>query len=294
MLDPEIQIPGGGEGSGVLGQTATQGLSDAAAKKSGRKAAPSSGVRKKRETRARLDAGPADGIPHSGDAHVVSDAVGRCFSDPLVQEISSLHRQRRRWLKARNALILQGKAACRSFCHGDKKAGNAAFARIVAGEARDDDFALTLVLAPFLPAIARFDEELKPIEKALEKRASKLPVASFINDVRGVAIGSLAAIVGEAGDLSEYKSIMAVWKRFGMAVIDGERQRKCADPEKALRHNYFPERRSIMWNIGNGLIGAMGRGRRPFVGEDISLRTDWSPYERLFVERLRIEAEKDP
>lgn len=217
------------------------------------------------------------------------------FSDPLVAEIVQLHRMRRRWMKAKNALILQGKAFGRAVCDGNKEAGSAAFDRVIGGKAGPGDDTLIIALAPFAAAIARFDEDIGPIEKRLAKLAKGLPIASFVESVKGLGWSSVATIVGEAGDLSAYPSVAGVWKRMGLAVIDGDgRQRKVADADRAMIHGYNPERRSVVWNAGNNVIGGMGNGKRPLSGEDVEGREDWTHYEKLFVHRLRYEAARDP
>ena len=239
--------------------------------------------------------GQTDGGRSASEDRSFSAAVDLRFSDPLVAEIVQLHRMRRRWIKARNALILQGKAFGRAVCGGDKIAGSAAFDRVVRGAPTEADAVLADALLPFVAAIAHFDASLGPIERRLERLAKRLPVAPFVEATRGLGYGSVAAIVGEAGDLSAYPSVAGVWKRMGLAVIDGDgRQRRVADAERALIHGYNPERRSVVWNAGNGVIGGMGLGKRPLSGEDIEARTDWTEYERLFVARLRHEAARDP
>lgn len=233
--------------------------------------------------------------PHSAPA-----APDLRFSSPLIAQIVMAHRQRRGWINARNRILLQAKAICRGWCDGDKKAADVLWKRVSTGGATPEEGALVMALAPFMPAIEIFEKGtgdhpgIVGISRTLEKLAAELPIAGFVRGVRGVGLGSLASIVGETGDLSEYRSVSAVWKRLGLAVIDGERQRKCADVEKALLHGYSPARRSVMWNAGCGLIGGMGNGKRPMVGEDLSGRTDWTPYEILFVERIRYEAARNP
>lgn len=176
------------------------------------------------------------------------------FIDPLVAEIVQLHRMRRRWMKARNSLILQCKAFGRSLSDGDLDLGNAAYERVVTGKMKPGDEVLAMAMVPFVPAIERFDEEMKPIERQLEKLAKRLPVAAWVKSVKGLGWGSLAAIVGEAGDLSQYPTVSGVWKRMGLAVIDGDgRQRKCADADKAAVHGYNPERRAVVWNMADSL-----------------------------------------
>jgi hypothetical protein len=69
---------------------------------------------------------------------------------------------------------------------------------------------------------------------------------------------SLAAIVGEAGDLSNYANPAKLWKRLGLAVMpDGTRQRRVTGVE-GLEHGYSPARRSVVWNIGACIVKAGG------------------------------------
>lgn len=176
------------------------------------------------------------------------------FSDPLVAEIVQLHRMRRRWMKAKNALTMQGKAIGRAACDGDKKAGSAAFDRVKNGKAKPEDADLEIALLPFIAAIAHFDKSVRPIERELEKLAKRLPIAPWAKTVTGLGWGSIAAIVGEAGDLSQYPSVAGVWKRMGLAVIDGDgRQRKVANADAALIHGYSPERRSVVWVMADSM-----------------------------------------
>jgi hypothetical protein len=65
--------------------------------------------------------------------------------------------------------------------------------------------------------------------------------------------------VGECGDIGSYKSASAVWKRMGLAVIGGERQRRIAGAD-ALLHGYSPQRRAVAWNLGVSLMRAQKVG----------------------------------
>jgi len=133
----------------------------------------------------------------------------------------------------------------------------------------------------------------KIAEKELQKLVKEHPLAPWFKSTYGASLNALAAIIGEAGDVSKYKSVAALWKRFGLAVIDGQRQRRVSGAD-ALLHGYAPARRSVMWNIGCQLIGCMGKGPRPTLGEDVSERDDLSPYQKIFIDRLRYEAGRDP
>lgn len=109
----------------------------------------------------------------------------------------------------------------------------------------------------------------KPYEKRLEKLAQELPVWPWVASVRGFGPLGLAQIVGECGDLHGYANPAKVWKRMGLAVIDGERQGKRTDPEEALAHGYSPHRRSLMYVISDSLIKGNREGeyRTYYLGE---------------------------
>lgn len=230
------------------------------------------------------DLGHAPHVPHLLAAEVAN----------LIAEIQALWRRRVQWHRAEKSLTLQASAICRGFAGGDKRAAGKMLARIEDGETAPEDIMAEIAVTPLLAARATLHYERGAVEKALAKMVRGLPVHAWAKEVYGLGPLGLASIVGEAGDIGSYKSVSAVWKRFGLAVIGGERQRKKANLEEAALHGYAPHRRSIMWNVGGGLIGGMGKGPRPLVGEDISAREDWSTYQRLFVERLRYEAERDP
>lgn len=94
--------------------------------------------------------------------------------------------------------------------------------------------------------------------KEMERLAKSLPVwERFGEGVRGFGPGSLAVIIGEAGDLSNYSTHSKLWKRMGLAVMDGVRQgglKKTSGKELWIEHGYSPIRRSRMWNIGDTLM----------------------------------------
>lgn len=100
--------------------------------------------------------------------------------------------------------------------------------------------------------------------KEMERLAGQLPVwESFGEGVRGFGARSLAVIVGEAGDLSAYSTHSKLWKRMGLAVMDGVRQGglgKSAGKEAWIEHGYNPLRRSKMFVIGDALIKSNGDG----------------------------------
>jgi hypothetical protein len=158
----------------------------------------------------------------------------------------------------------------------------------------EEDGGAALATFPLLAARRQIEPHRAIAEKALEEFAKQLPIAHVVAATKGLGFLGLAGIVGEAGAVGEYRSVSGLWKRFGVGVINGERQGRRTDKLEALEHGFAPARRAVMWNVGNQLIGAMGRGPRPLVGEDVSKRDDWSPWQRMFVQWLRYEADRDP
>lgn len=128
----------------------------------------------------------------------------------------------------------------------------------------------------------------------MQKIARGLPAYEWATGFKGMGAGSFVAIVGEAGDIGARKTVSQLWKYMGLAVIAGERQRKKANVEEAALHAYSPSRRSVMWNVGCALIGGMGKGPRPRVGEDVSARDDLTEWQKLFVDRCRYLVARDP
>lgn len=107
---------------------------------------------------------------------------------------------------------------------------------------------------PLVEARTVLERSRKPLEKRMELLVTQLPVYDWGAGVRGFGALGLAQIVAECGDLANYANPAKVWKRMGLAVMDGERQRKHTDPAKALLHGYNPQRRSIMYNIADSLM----------------------------------------
>lgn len=120
-----------------------------------------------------------------------------------------------------------------------------------------------------IKARSHTDEFENVATKEMERLAKLLPVwAEFGEAVRGFGPGSLTVIIGEAGDLSNYATHSKLWKRMGLAVMDGKKQGHVAkglskDDRKAafIEHGFSPLRRSRMWNIGDTLVKGNRDGR---------------------------------
>jgi hypothetical protein len=224
-----------------------------------------------------------------------------------IDVIRETHRRRQDLHRAEKSLTLQIKAICRRLC------GGALAAQWKAGEISEADYrkrtkveadklytavvkeqphplflGATLNTASFFEARAIFEKQRAATEKALERLAKTMPVAAWVASVKGLGLGSLAAIIGEAGDLSNYATHSKLWKRLGLAVIDGERQRRVPG-DAALAHGYSPTRRAIVWNIGQCVIKAQSAKVDKETGE--VLRTA-GKYRLVYDVRKQFELER--
>ncbi len=107
-----------------------------------------------------------------------------------------------------------------------------------------------------------WDKHRANVERQMRKLAAALPVAPWASTIEGFGELGLAILIGEAGDLSLYATKERVWKRLGLAVIEGERQRRKAGAEAAAAHGYSPERRAEVWAITDSMFKHQWRGEK--------------------------------
>lgn len=141
----------------------------------------------------------------------------------------------------------------------EKKRAAAVWAKIKKGAVSDDIAPLALVLAPYLAALPPLEAGRAALEKTCERIVKVMPLYKqwAAPDIRGLGALSLAGLIGEAGcAFGDYKSVAALWKRFGLAVIEGERQRRCLDARKAAAHGYSPTRRAYAYVVSTNIIRA--------------------------------------
>lgn len=192
----------------------------------------------------------ADGLSNAAALPSPLDA------SPLVSEIVETWRRRQAFVEARRKLILQGKALCRRMTGGDKSAADVIYTAAVNGT----DAYATIIVGAMLRAQEPLTVEINALDRHMVKLAKRLPVAEWAAAQKGFGIPGLGKTVGELGDLSAYhKGVAGVWKRAGLAVIDGGRQRKVAG-DAALLHGYAPGRRSTFWNIAAAMLKGQGTG----------------------------------
>lgn len=196
----------------------------------------------------------------------------------VIDEIRALWRMRQIWVRAEVRLSNQATAYCRGYCGGDKLAGKRLADNIAKQPDAEETAEIAAAILPLIEARKHIERSRAPIDKRLEKLALSLPVwDAFAKDVRGFGAPSLAALIGETGDLSNYATPSKLWKRMGLAVMpDGTRQRRVEGID-AIEHGYKPARRAIAFNFGENIIR---RG-----GEE-------SPYRSLYLERRELERSK--
>lgn len=204
---------------------------------------------------------------------VAAETPHECVADPLlIANIRETHLQRRAILKTSLSLRNQCRAICRvmlGFNPQDdekkRKGINAAAALIVEAIESNkglDDERHAKVAAGVRPSVLHWialadsnDKILDGIERKLCGLAKQLPVAKWIDTVKGVGIDSVAAIVGECGDLSNYANPGKLWRKLGLHVYKGKapstwKKEGGLFAEEWVEQGYSPARLSIAWNIG--------------------------------------------
>jgi len=197
----------------------------------------------------------------------------------LIAENRETYRFYVDFMRAKCRLELQMQAVCRRLCDGDKDEGGKLRKSMTNGKQHEHAHVAFGALAPMIEARDMLEAQQKAYEKRMVKIAKQFPVYAWAKEIKGFGDASLAKVIGECGDLSIYDNPSKVWKRMGLAVIGGERQRKVSG-SAALEHGYSPERRAVMWNIGDCMIRAQVRK-----GKDEEPSTAIGPYGELYLER---------
>jgi hypothetical protein len=202
-----------------------------------------------------------------------------------IATLRELHRKRQDFHRSEKSLTLQIKAICRRLCAGDKDEADKLYAAMLKGAEDAQAMMAREWTEPFIQARAILEMNRKQVEKDMERVAKTLPVAKWVEGIKGFGIGSLAAVIGEAGDLSNYPTHSHLWKRLGLAVIDGGRQRMVPGAD-ALAHGYSPSRRSVVWNIGQCVFKAQSPRVDKETGE---VKVEAGEYRKLYDARKEYE-----
>jgi hypothetical protein len=197
--------------------------------------------------------------------------------DEIIVEIRVKHRRRCHAMESRKILDLRMGALLRlelgwrkDLPEKERKAIAARAAELMEGEEAH--------LQSRLP----YEKMEADAKKEMAKLAKRLPVwEAFGAGVRGFGEVSLAVIVAEAGDLSNYANPGKLWKRLGLAPGQNRVPPNLSREQRAqawIERGYSPRRRSHIWNIGDALIKGNQDG----------------PYRTLYLERKAYEHARDP
>ena len=119
-------------------------------------------------------------------------------------------------------------------------------------EPHEDDIAAFSKMADLdvtAAALVPLEKRRHEIELQMARLVRKLPVAAWAKSVRGLGEIGLAVIIGESGDLSGYAHERKLWKRLGLAPVDGQacsqwRVKGGLSAEGWIAAGYAPRRRA--------------------------------------------------
>lgn len=145
-------------------------------------------------------------------------------------------------------------------------------AKAIAG-GDDGDHAFAQIVRASAASREHWDEIEAQQTREMKRLAKTLSVWSeFGQAVNGFGELGLAIIVGEAGDLSNYPDKGKLWKRLGLALVDGVRQgglTKSAPAAEWIKHGYSAQRRSRIWTLGDALKKKSGEYRDVYLARKV-------------------------
>ena len=156
------------------------------------------------------------------------------------------------------AITQRIKAICRRLVHGDRAEADILYAAMAGKKSHAQSMTAIAITAPFQEARSIIRKQRIAVEKKMEQEAKKLCIWPRVRETRGFGALSLATLIGETGDLSNYSTHSKLWKRLGLAVIGGERQRRVPGAA-AIEHGYNASRRAIVWTVGQCLFKAQSQ-----------------------------------
>lgn len=153
-------------------------------------------------------------------------------TEEIVNEIRQHHRKRRFAMKVQQKVERSLESYVRinytpwkpDATEAERKKANAAAKALIAAARKGAPEASEIFEVVEVSDKARTpaDDLRKKHEDTMAELAEALPVFPFVEAIHGAGAVGLAQIIGEAGDLSNYKkSPCRLWKRLGFAPYDG-------------------------------------------------------------------------
>ena len=94
--------------------------------------------------------------------------------------------------------------------------------------------------------------------------------------------------------MSNYPHYHHVWKRLGVAVIDGEPQRRTTNKELAEKLGFKPDRRAVIWQIADNLMKQNYTGKKRRTKDREGESGVPGLYRRIYDERKAHERAEHP
>lgn len=137
-------------------------------------------------------------------------------------------------------------------------------------------------------------ESCKFRRKYLEYGAQQLAIwQQWCRDIRGVDAYGLARLLCETGDLWHYPTVPKLWKRLGVGLCNGERQRRVLHITEAEARaiGFVPRRRAVVYNLQTGLL-TQNKACEGHAAQTCS--THPGAYRALYLARKTVEQAKVP
>lgn len=171
----------------------------------------------------------------------------------LCAVIQERYRQREDLHRAEQRLTLQIKAICRRFVRGDLGEAAKLYASIEGKGSHPLGISARSVTAALWKARSDIQQVRFSVQAELESDSTRLPIWPRVQATPGLGALNIACLIGETGNLSNYATHSKLWKRLGLAVIDGRCQRRVGGAD-AVRQGYSPRRRSVVWSVGSNML----------------------------------------
>lgn len=171
----------------------------------------------------------------------------------LCAAIFEANRQRDDLHQAERRLTQQIKSICRRLAKGNATEGEKIYASISSDGPNSLCNIARTVTEELRHARSAIQAGRTRIECHMVACAKRLPIWPRVEATPGLGALSLACLVGETGDLDNYPTHSKLWKRLGLAVIDGQCQQRLGGAD-AIRQGYSPGRRSLVWKIGSNML----------------------------------------
>lgn len=233
-------------------------------------------------------AGEGDGGFESGDCNaLVSDLIS--FQRSWVDYVKTIRRNRQAAVSA----LLRGKAYSPTMPEKERKKlhneASKALDALLAGKHLENGYGTAFqkeagFITCCIQAVSLFSANRTALEKEMRSTARQLPVWQWAEGVRGFAELSLAHVIGETGDLSNYANPAKVVKRMACAPIKGampatHRSKGTLTAAEWTDAGYCPRRRSVMFNVSECFVKAGGPFREYYdrvKAESVTKHPDWS------------------